>query len=87
MKHGVTGVRGEALAGYPTIRTVILPYLRQTTTRGDLRYLQLMVHLMAQVEDANVLHRGGQLGYGLFRIRPKRCYMYRRPGYLMGCAL
>ena len=62
MKHGVTGVRGEALAGYPTIRTVILPYLRQTTTRGDLRYLQLMVHLMAQVEDANVLHRGGPAG-------------------------
>lgn len=62
MKHGETGVRGEALAGYPTIRTVILPYLRQTTTRGDLRYLQLMVHLMAQVEDANVLHRGGPAG-------------------------
>lgn len=62
VKHGVTGVRGEALAGYPTIRHVILPYLRKTARRGDMRYLRLMVHLMAQVEDANVLHRGGPKG-------------------------
>ncbi|AVK62529.1 triphosphoribosyl-dephospho-CoA synthase CitG [Lactobacillus sp. CBA3605] len=68
VKEGVTGIRGEAEAGYPMLQNVALPFLAQHATLPmTLRYLQLMVYLMATLEDVNLLHRGGRSG--LIRVQ------------------
>jgi len=63
VRYGVTGIRGEAEAGYPALQAMALPWLR---AHADLpvteRYLKLMLYLMAELEDVNLLHRGGQAG-------------------------
>ena len=60
LEHGITGVRGEAAAGYPVLRQGLLPFVHQ---RQDLDqrqlWLQALVYLMATVQDGNLLHRGG----------------------------
>ena len=60
MEHGITGVRGEAAAGYPALRQGLLPfvYQRQDLDQRQL-WLQALVCLMATVQDGNLLHRGG----------------------------
>ncbi|AVK64825.1 triphosphoribosyl-dephospho-CoA synthase CitG [Lactobacillus sp. CBA3606] len=68
VKQGVTGIRGEAEAGYPMLQNVALPFLAQhADLPAALRYLQLMVYLMAKLEDVNLLHRGGRSG--LIRVQ------------------
>ena len=60
LEHGITGVRGEAAAGYPVLRQGLLPfvYQRQDLDQRQL-WLQALVYLMATVQDGNLLHRGG----------------------------
>lgn len=57
---GITGIRGQAAAGYPALRDILLPYLRQNRhlPREEL-LLRALVFLMSEIEDSNVLHRGG----------------------------
>ncbi|AKV56216.1 triphosphoribosyl-dephospho-CoA synthetase [Bifidobacterium actinocoloniiforme DSM 22766] len=62
LRDGAAGVRGEACAGYPMLRLVVLPYLRSSPEYADTRYLRLMTLLMSGLEDANLLHRGGRPG-------------------------
>lgn len=60
--HGVTGIRGEAAAGYPSVFEIGLPALRQWLAKGlslnDAAAAALLA-LMAAVEDTNMIHRGG----------------------------
>ena len=60
LEHGITGVRGEAAAGYPVLRQGLLPFVsqRQGLDQRQL-WLQALVYLMATVQDGNLLHRGG----------------------------
>lgn len=63
MNYGVTGIRGEAEAGYPALQQVALPWLREhKQLPATERYLKLMLYMMAELEDVNLLHRGGQAG-------------------------
>lgn len=59
-KFGVTGVRGEAAAGYPGVRLHGLPALRRLLGRGmslnDAGAITLL-HLLAHVQDTNVIAR------------------------------
>ncbi|MGM0124754.1 triphosphoribosyl-dephospho-CoA synthase CitG [Enterococcus sp. AZ194] len=60
LDYGITGIRGEAAAGYPTLQDKLLPFLRNTldlSTRD--RLLRALVFLMSEIEDGNLLHRGG----------------------------
>lgn len=62
LEQGLKGARGEAARGYPLLREVLLPYLRERSAAGaDARdtLLRALVKLMAQLEDTNVVHRGG----------------------------
>lgn len=62
LNYGIKGPRGEAAAGYPSLTEQALPYLRrvaQTTSDKKHIQLQLLLHLMTFVEDANLIHRGG----------------------------
>ncbi len=65
-RYGAKGVRGEAEAGFPSVRQLALPYLKQK----DGAYLALL-SLMAHVHDTNVLHRAGEEGLVWLQSRAK----------------
>ncbi|WP_165006525.1 MULTISPECIES: triphosphoribosyl-dephospho-CoA synthase CitG [unclassified Enterococcus] len=57
--QGVTGIRGEAASGYPSLKK-LLHYLRQhEEDEEELTFLRALIYLMSEVEDSNLLHRGG----------------------------
>ena len=62
-RYGITGIRGQAEAGFPAVREVGLPVLRQGLREG----LSLndagcgaLLHLMCAAEDTNLIKRGGR---------------------------
>lgn len=65
-RFGVGGAREEAAAGFPTIRGVGLPALREGRRRQPGDPAAARVHcffaLMAVLDDTNLLHRGGMEG-------------------------
>ena len=64
-RFGAGGARAEAAAGFPQMREIGLPALRQGRAlahdEGAAR-VQAFFALMAEVEDTNLLHRGGAAG-------------------------
>ncbi|HMG50331.1 MAG TPA: triphosphoribosyl-dephospho-CoA synthase MdcB [Inquilinus sp.] len=64
-RFGAGGARAEAAAGFPQVREIGLPALRQGRAlahdEGAAR-VQAFFALMAEVEDTNLLHRGGAAG-------------------------
>lgn len=58
--HGITGVRGQAEAGFPAVSQVGLPILRQGLSKGlsfnDAGCVTLL-HLLAATDDTNLIHR------------------------------
>lgn len=64
-RHGAGGVRELAAAGYPVLRTHALPALRDALAAGLPREAALchtLMTLVAELEDVNLLHRGGADG-------------------------
>ena len=64
-RHGVTGARGEALLGFPSVFEIALPGLRLALARGadtQLALLHTFFVLLAGTVDTNVLFRGGTVG-------------------------
>ena len=59
-QYGITGIRGQAEAGYPAVKTVGLPIFQQALTRGlswnDAGAVTLL-HLLAATDDTNLIHR------------------------------
>ncbi len=58
--YGATGVRGEALAGYPALWEIALPELQRGLAEGrdrNLVKLQTLMTVMRCMEDSNVLAR------------------------------
>ncbi|WP_459048429.1 triphosphoribosyl-dephospho-CoA synthase MdcB [Stenotrophomonas sp. PSU_St99] len=65
LRHGVPGVREQAAAGYPVLRDLAVPSLRHALDNGlprDAAMCQTLMQLVAQVDDLNLLHRGGADG-------------------------
>lgn len=59
---GLTGVRGEAASGFPSVREIALPALKEALANGkniNDAGLYALMHLMARVDDSNLLRRGG----------------------------
>lgn len=72
--HGITGVRGQAEAGFPAVREVGLPALYMALGKGmDVNeagcatLLELIVH----TADTNMIHRGGYEGMLRARLEVK----------------
>ncbi|MEI5992909.1 triphosphoribosyl-dephospho-CoA synthase CitG [Candidatus Enterococcus mansonii] len=60
LEHGIIGIRGEAEAGYPTLQKIALPFLRSHQKNEQHQtFLLLLLHLMAKIEDSNLINRGG----------------------------
>ncbi|HID8535990.1 TPA: triphosphoribosyl-dephospho-CoA synthase MdcB [Stenotrophomonas maltophilia] len=63
--HKVPGVREQAAAGYPLLRGVALPTMRDALASGlprEAAMCQTLMQLIACVDDLNLLHRGGANG-------------------------
>ncbi|MBO1264513.1 triphosphoribosyl-dephospho-CoA synthase CitG [Proteiniclasticum sp. SCR006] len=61
-EYGFTGIRGEAEKGYPVLREKVLPVLREGGYKEqsyDSRLLDMLMILMSEVEDSNIVSRGG----------------------------
>lgn len=62
LEHGITGIRGEAMAGYPALQDLLAYFRTFSSTQQDRQETMLLrglVYLMATIEDGNLLHRGG----------------------------
>lgn len=62
IKHGITGIRGEASKGYPTIiKTAIPAFNRYISEKCDLNraLAGTLIEIMAETDDTNVISRGG----------------------------
>lgn len=71
-QHGITGVREQASAGYPLLRGIGVPVLRAALGAGLPREAALchtLMHLIAHVDDLNLLHRGGAPGLAWARAQ------------------
>ena len=62
MSSGVTGARGEAQVGFPSVILAALPILhlsRQVDESETLAQLNALVASMTRLDDASLLRRGG----------------------------
>jgi holo-ACP synthase/triphosphoribosyl-dephospho-CoA synthase len=62
-KSGLTGIRGEVSAGFPTVREWGLPILRRFLAEGhglNDAGLGTLLHLIAHTEDTNIVHRSDE---------------------------
>ena len=65
LQKGIKGIRGEVADGLPSVANTALPALKEGLAKGlsfnDAAACAL-VRLIAQVEDTNLYHRGGEAG-------------------------
>jgi triphosphoribosyl-dephospho-CoA synthase len=69
------GAREELLAGLPTLLGVAVPALRealQQTGCGERAAIQCLFAIMAQLQDTNLLHRGGPEGLAFVQNAARR---------------
>lgn len=62
IKHGITGARGEAEKGFPSLLKHGLPELRRVSSMGasiNSSHIAALLSIMYNCEDSNVIHRGG----------------------------
>ncbi len=65
LAYGLTGARGEAASGFRTVQDIGLPALRKALCAGkNLQEagLTALLHLMAHVQDSNIIRRTGMDG-------------------------
>lgn len=75
LEKGSTGIRGEAAAGYPALANYLLPYLRNHQQEPpEILLLRSLVYLMSEVEDSNLLHRGGTEALQTIRQESKKIH-------------
>lgn len=61
LKYGASGIRGEAIQGYPSVINLALPVLYQGIVQKrnwNKIKLQTLLTLMSNIQDSNVLSRG-----------------------------
>lgn len=58
-KYGLTGIRGEAQAGYPTVFQYGLPTMLETVGSWNTRIVQTLLTLARHTEDSTLIKRAG----------------------------
>ena len=65
LQYGIGGIRSEVAKGLPSVANIALPYftkaLQNGLTRNDAG-CNALLHLIANVDDTNLYHRGGKDG-------------------------
>ena len=60
---GISGIRGEAAKGFPSVRYIGLPVFRSALEKGrNMARITALLYLIAGVEDTNMIARGGRKG-------------------------
>lgn len=62
LEYGLTGIRGEAAAGFPSVARISLPAYRDYLSKGlspNDAGASTLLHLIAHTSDTNLYHRGG----------------------------
>ena len=62
LEHGITGIRGEAEAGYPVVRDYALPAMRKYIAEGlclNDALVMTLIHIMSVNDDTNIIARHG----------------------------
>ena len=65
LRYGLTGARGEAAAGFPSVREIALPAYEEALREGRSQEdagLHALLHLIAHVQDSNIIRRAGMEG-------------------------
>lgn len=81
LNYGFQGPRGEAAKGFPTLYELALPFFReQLAQHGDSEWaqLQLLLYLMSQVEDGNLIHRGGIVAWQTVKAECQKAQQEQR---------
>ncbi len=58
-QYRLTGVRGEAAAGFPVVLHTALPFLQSTTGQTTQRLLDTLMQIAGAIEDTNLIKRAG----------------------------
>ncbi len=76
-KTGATGIRGEAMLGFPNARHAadVLSEYKKTLSENDARLLTL-AEIMRTLEDTNVIYRGGEEALYFMRERANEIASY-----------
>lgn len=83
LSYGITGIRGEAEAGYPALSELILPFLRANQSQPiESLLLKALLLLMSQVEDGNIIHRGGIDAWQTIKMEAKQLLQDSHEGNL-----
>ena len=64
-QKGLRGIRGEVADGLPAVKSIALPALEEGLAKGfslNRAAACALIRLIAQVEDSNLYHRGGEEG-------------------------
>ncbi len=72
--NGVLGARGEAEAGFPTIKKVSYPVMKRYYESGmehNLVMVRTLLYMMSVLDDTNVLKRSGENGASYVKKRSK----------------
>lgn len=78
--HGISGIRGEAAQCYPSLASILLPYLRSANYHApDEVFLRALVLLMSEIEDGNILHRGGIQEWQKVQQETKKIHQAKLP--------
>lgn len=64
LTRGITGARGEAAAGFPSVKKALALFRQQKAAGAEQNdaLLRTLLYLIAHVDDTNLLHRGGPEG-------------------------
>lgn len=60
--YGAAGIRGEAATGFPSVIRLALPSIRRRELDENTRLCDALMHLVAELDDTNLLTRGGRAG-------------------------
>ena len=72
-RYGARGAREEAAAGFPLLFDLALPTLVHSLAQGDVEtaLVQTLFAVMAELDDTNLLHRGGPEGLAFVRAQAR----------------
>lgn len=77
-RFGVDGASGEAEQGFPHIRQIALPVLEESRERGlkeNFCRLNVLIALMAELNDTCIMHRGGAEALEITKAHAKEIVM------------
>lgn len=78
-QYGLTGIRGEAQAGYPTVFDHGLPTMLATAGEWNRRIIQTMLALARYTEDSTLVKRAGDPAILEWKT-PRWTHVWRRAG-------